>query len=134
MCFFLILILQPCSHMIKVPNSQKRNENPTGWAGEKSMMDKTKQRWFTSQLKNPKQMICWATLVVQSRKCNLVWAVFLWLLIYIYLTYSEKFLGLCSSWKSGSDYFDGSTWKFLETYTFVQVSYFLYSCCVAVFR
>ena len=126
---------KPCSHLMKVPNSQKRTGNPTGWAGGSSMMNTTKQCRFTSQLKNPKQMICWVTLVAESRKCNLVWAVFLWLSIYIYLTYSEKFSGLCSSWKSSSGYFDGNTWKSLETYIFVQVSYFfvfLLRCSVSI--
>ena len=64
------------------------------------------------------------------RKYKLVWAVFLWLSIYIYLTYSEKSSGFCSSRKSGSGYFVGSTWK---VYNFVHISYFLYSCRVAVF-
>ena len=62
-----------------------------------------------------------------------MWAVFLWLSMYIYLTYSEKSSGFCSSRKSGSGYFVGSTWKFSEIYNFVQISYFLYSCRVAVF-
>ena len=67
------------------------------------------------------------------RKYKLVWAVFLWLSIYIYLTYFEIFSGFCSLWKSGSDCFVGSTWRFLEICNFVQISYFLYLCRVAVF-
>ena len=67
------------------------------------------------------------------RKYKPVWAVFLWLSIYICFTYSEKFSGFCSSQKSGSGYFLGSIWKFSEINNFVQISYFLYSCRVAVF-
>ena len=43
------------------------------------------------------------------RKYKLVWAVFLSLSIYNYLTYSEKSSGFCSSQKSGSGYFVGRT-------------------------
>ena len=67
------------------------------------------------------------------KKYKLVWAVFLWLSIYICLTYSEKSSGLCSSRKSDSGYFVGSTWKFSEIYNLVQISCFMYSCRVAVF-
>ena len=67
------------------------------------------------------------------RKYKLVWTVFLWISIYIYLTYSEKFSGFCSSRKSVSGYFVRSTWKFSEIYIFVQIPYFLYSCRIAVF-
>ena len=58
------------------------------------------------------------------RKYKLVCAVLLWLSIYIYLTYSEKFSGFCSSWKSGRGYFVGNTWKFSKIYDFVQIPYF----------
>ena len=58
------------------------------------------------------------------RKYKLVWTVFLWLSIYIYLTYSEKFSGFCSSRKSGSGYFVRSTWKFSEIYIFCTNSIF----------
>ena len=67
------------------------------------------------------------------RKYKPVWAVFFWLSIYIYLTYSEKFSAFRSSQKSGSDYFLGSTWKISKINNFVQISYFWYSCRVAVF-
>ena len=67
------------------------------------------------------------------KKYKLVLPVSLWLWIYIYLTYSEKFSGFHSCRKSGSGYFLESTWKFSEIYNFVQISYFLYSCCTVVF-
>ena len=67
------------------------------------------------------------------KKYKLVWAVFLRLSIYICLTYSQKPTGFRCSRKFGRGYFVESIWKFSEVYNFAQISYFLYSCRVAVF-